>query len=165
VRQLLPLCLLLSCLGLSGLLQANVYDFTDPELEARFETLIYELRCPKCQNQNIGDSNSPLASDLRDEVQRLLEDGYSDEAIHNHMIDRYGEFVLYKPQVNERTAILWFGPAAAVLTALIGLFWWLRLKGRRDRVTGDAASAVDDENSQRLAELKRQAADYEVRRD
>ena len=164
MKQLLPTLLLLKVLLLSGLAHSAIYEFSDPALHARFEQLVYELRCPKCQNQNIADSNSPLASDLRDEVQRLLEAGYSDEAIRNHMIDRYGEFVLYKPQVNKRTAVLWFGPAAAVLTALIALFWWLRVKSRRDRVTASATQS-DEVSSQRLDELKRQAAEYEVRRD
>ncbi|GAA3950043.1 cytochrome c-type biogenesis protein [Allohahella marinimesophila] len=165
MTRLLRTLMMLMVMSLSGHLPAAIYEFSSPELQERFEELVYELRCPKCQNQNIADSNSPLASDLRDEVQRLLEDGYSDEAIRNHMTDRYGEFVLYKPQVNERTAILWFGPAAAVLTALIGLFWWLRVKARRDHVAAEAAPQVDEMDEQRLAELKRQAADYEVRRD
>ncbi|GAA0787884.1 cytochrome c-type biogenesis protein [Marinobacterium sediminicola] len=88
----------------------DAYEFSDEQKEARFQQLTGELRCPKCQNQNIADSDAPLASDLRREVHRMLEEGESDEGIIDFMVTRYGDFVLYRPRVNETTWLLWYGP-------------------------------------------------------
>ncbi|KXU39516.1 cytochrome C [Ventosimonas gracilis] len=100
-------------------------DFTDESKRLRFYQLTRELRCPKCQNQDIADSNAPIAADLRREIRRLLDEGQSNEQITAHMVSRYGEFVRYKPALNRHTWLLWFGPAlllllgSAVLGALI----------------------------------------------
>ena len=96
--------------------------FSTPEHEQRYHALIDELRCLVCQNQTIADSNAPLASDLRREVYRMVEDGRSAEEIAGFMVARYGEFVLYRPTLGGRTLLLWIGPfvlAAAGLAALV----------------------------------------------
>ena len=85
----------------------------------RFQALSKELRCPKCQNQNLSGSNSPIAADLRRELYELLQQGKADIEIVNFMVDRYGEFVLYRPRVSQLTYVLWFGPAILILFGII----------------------------------------------
>ncbi|MEQ8207879.1 MAG: cytochrome c-type biogenesis protein CcmH [Woeseia sp.] len=85
--------------------------FDDPELQARYEHLIEEVRCLKCQNQNLRDSNAFLASDLRREIRRLLAEGNSDDEIYDFLVARYGEFALYRPRMSGKTLILWIAPA------------------------------------------------------
>ena len=87
--------------------------------EARYRQFIDELRCPKCQNQNLADSNSPIAADLRKEVYQLLQQGKADSEIVNFMVDRYGEFVLYRPRVSQLTYVLWFGPIVLILGGML----------------------------------------------
>ena len=89
--------------------------FSDPESRQRYYGLIAELRCPKCQNQNLADSDAPIATDLRNELYLLINDNYSDTDILEFMESRYGEFVLYSPPVNSVTAVLWIIPAGLVL--------------------------------------------------
>ena len=96
--------------------------FSTPEHEQRYHALIDELRCLVCQNQTIADSNADLATDLRREVYRMVEDGQSAEEIAGFMVARYGEFVLYRPTLGGRTLALWIGPfvlAAAGLAVLV----------------------------------------------
>lgn len=98
---------------------ANVYDFESAEQEQRFQNLIEELRCPKCQNQNIADSNAPISKDMRAEVYRMMTAGASNEEIKDALVARFGEFVRYKPEVEKRTFLLWATPAIAVLGGLL----------------------------------------------
>ena len=92
--------------------------FSSPEHEQRYYTLVDELRCLVCQNQTIAESNADLASDLRREVYRMVEDGQSAEEIAGFMVARYGDFVLYRPPLRGGTILLWAGP---FLLAAIGL--------------------------------------------
>ena len=85
--------------------------------EQRFHTLTSELRCVMCQNQSLADSNAMVARDLRREVLGLIRDGKSDAEIKQFLVQRYGEFVLYRPRVERSTWLLWFGPALLVLGA------------------------------------------------
>jgi len=110
----------------------DVYEFSDPQYEERFYQLTRELRCPKCQNQNIADSDAPLAADLRREVHRMLEQGASDDRIIDFMVTRYGDFVLYRPRVNGVTWLLWYGPF--VLLGIGVLVVVLISRNRRQRV-------------------------------
>lgn len=87
----------------------------DPELQARYEEIVEEVRCLKCQNQTIKDSNAFLAGDLRREIRRMLVEGYTDEEIFDFLVDRYGDFALYKPRFSGKTLILWIGPALFLL--------------------------------------------------
>ncbi len=80
-------------------------------LDVRYQKFIEELRCPKCQNQNLAGSNSPISEDLRREIYRLIDDGKSDTEIVQFMLDRYGDFILYRPRLTSETAILWAAPA------------------------------------------------------
>ncbi len=85
--------------------------FTDPEQEARYQQLTVELRCLVCQNQNLADSDAPLAQDLRQEIYDMMQAGRSDNEIKQFLIDRYGDFVLYMPPVKSNTLVLWLMPA------------------------------------------------------
>jgi len=106
----------------------DTYTFQDPVTEKRFNELNKELRCPKCQNQNLSGSNSPIAQDLRREVYELLHQGKADIEIMNYMVARYGEFVLYRPRVNSLTYILWFAPAVLILIGVLVVVFIVRRK-------------------------------------
>lgn len=105
--------------------------FDDPELQARYEKIIAEVRCLKCQNQTIKDSNAFLASDLRREIRRLLEEGKSDDEIYDFLVARYGDFALYRPRTSGRTLILWVAP---MIFLLFGAFALWRVTRRRMRL-------------------------------
>jgi cytochrome c-type biogenesis protein CcmH len=98
--------------------------------EARFHALTAELRCVQCQNQSLADSNAQIAHDLRREVLVLMQQGRSDEQIKQFLVERYGEFVLYRPQVESRTWLLWFGPLLLLLGGAGVLVWIVRRRGR-----------------------------------
>ena len=102
--------------------------FDDPELQARYEKIIAEVRCLKCQNQTIKDSNAFLAVDLRREIRRLLEEGKSDDEVYDFLVARYGDFALYRPRTSGRTLILWIAP---MLFLLFGAFTLWRVVQRR----------------------------------
>ena len=89
--------------------------FDDPVLQARYEKIIDEVRCLKCQNQTIKDSNAFLAADLRREIRRMLEEGKSDQEIFDFLVTRYGEFALYRPRMSGKTLILWLAPGLLLL--------------------------------------------------
>lgn len=92
--------------------------FENEQQRETYQQLIKELRCPKCQNQNIADSNAPLAEDMRDKSYEMLKAGKSKQEIIEFMVDRYGNFVHYKPPFTAATAVLWFGP---VVILIIGI--------------------------------------------
>ena len=123
-KSILIACLLSVSLCLHAAIET--YQFDSPEQEARFRQLGYELRCPKCQNQAIGDSDAEISGDLRAEVYRMLKDGATDDEIKEFMVARYGRYVLYNPPLDKHTLILWFGPA--VLLILGGFFVGLRIR-------------------------------------
>jgi len=106
----------------------ETFEFRDEVTKVRFQVLSKELRCPKCQNQNLADSNSPIAADLRRELYDLLQHGKADSEIINFMVSRYGEFVLYRPRLSSITYILWFGPALLILIGVIVVIIILRKK-------------------------------------
>jgi cytochrome c-type biogenesis protein CcmH len=93
--------------------------FEDPVMQSKYEQLISEIRCLVCQNQSIKDSNVFLAVDLRNEIRRLLENGRSESDIKKFLVDRYGDFVLYQPPLNEKTFLIWFSPLLLLLAGSI----------------------------------------------
>ena len=95
--------------------------FEDPELQARYERLISEVRCLQCQNQSIKDSNVTLATDLRRQIARMIEDGSTDAEIADFLVTRYGDFVLYRPRMSGKTLMVWIAPFALALIGLVGL--------------------------------------------
>jgi cytochrome c-type biogenesis protein CcmH len=103
----------------------------DPVLEKKVITLSNELRCLVCQNQTIADSNAELAVDLRNQVRKQLGEGKSDREILDYMVQRYGEFVLYRPPLSYKTILLWAGPFALLLIAMFILVQQIRLRHKR----------------------------------
>ena len=107
--------------SISGLAIDTGVAFEDPEMQARYENLISEVRCLVCQNQTIKDSNVFLASDLRREIRRMMTEGMSDAEIADFLVARYGDFVLYNPRKSGRTLILWITPALLLGVGAIAL--------------------------------------------
>jgi cytochrome c-type biogenesis protein CcmH len=147
MRRLLILLVLLG-----GPLHAAVetFDFATEEQRQRYLEFAQELRCPKCQNQNLADSNAPIAEDLRLELHRLLLDGKSDEEIVDFMVTRYGEYVLYEPRLEAKTALLWGAP---VLMLGVGLLVLAGIVRRARRAGVARATALSDAERRRLEEL------------
>jgi cytochrome c-type biogenesis protein CcmH len=125
--------LLVASTALAQVADRRPLQFRDATEEARFRDLTHELRCVMCQNQSIADSEAQIAVDLRREILRLMREGRSDEDIRRFLVARYGEFVLYRPEVGPGTWLLWFGPFA-VLLAGAGVVW---------RVVRDRAARPD----------------------
>lgn len=139
----LLLCTLLLALAgaVSGqkAVDATPLQFRDAAEAQRFHDLVVELRCVMCQNQSLADSNAQIAVDLRREVLTLMREGRDDQAIRDYLVDRYGEFVLYRPRVSPTTWLLWFGPLLFVLVG--GVVIWRLL--RRAPATATPVPADD----------------------
>jgi cytochrome c-type biogenesis protein CcmH len=119
--------LLLAFAG-AALGQASELANPDPAVERRLKLLAEELRCLVCQNQTIADSNAPLAVDLRNQIRTQIGQGKTDDQIRDYMVERYGDFVLYKPPFHAGTALLWMGPP---LLVVVGLAAWFAVVRRR----------------------------------
>ncbi|GAB3481057.1 cytochrome c-type biogenesis protein [Marinomonas epiphytica] len=102
------------------------YSFRSELNEKRYFSLIEELRCPKCQNQNLADSESQIAADLREQVFLLLKEGKTDQEIMDYMVARYGEFVLYRPVYKPGTWLLWYGPFSLLIGGLLVFYCVIR---------------------------------------
>ena len=102
----------------------------DPVTEQRLIVISEEMRCLVCQNESLAGSRSDLANDLRREIRVLIKDGKSDEQIRNFMVERYGDFVLYRPPVKPITWLLWIGPFVILLFGVIGLMVYLRRRNQ-----------------------------------
>jgi cytochrome c-type biogenesis protein CcmH len=120
----------------------------DPVVNKRAVQLAEELRCLVCQNQTIADSNAELAVDLRRQIRAQIADGRSDDDIRRFMVDRYGDFVLYRPPVNPVTLLLWFGPLALLAGGVILLWRTLRARSKRIEQT-----PLTDEQRRQAASL------------
>jgi cytochrome c-type biogenesis protein CcmH len=120
----------------------------DPAVEARLKHLAIELRCLVCQNQTLADSNAPLAEDLRREVREMIVKNMSDKEIIDFLVERYGDFVLYRPPVKATTALLWMGPFVLLIVGLAALIIAVR---RRSQKFVDVP--VTDEEHRRVEQL------------
>ena len=147
----MPLFWMLLVIAGPSLAVIETYEFSSEELELRYHELSAELRCPKCQNQNIADSNAPIAKDLRQLLYKQLEEGASDQQILDYMVARYGEFVRYRPSFNSATAVLWLAPVLLLLAGLVVLA--LTLRGRRDQAAAEHQGELSAEDSRRLQSL------------
>lgn len=144
--------LLLAATSLSLAAQQVTYDgfeFANQQQYQRYKQLTQELRCPKCQNQNIGDSNAPLAGDMRERAHQMVLDGKSNQQIINFMVARYGNFAHYRPPFNPFTAVLWLAP---LLIALIGIVIAVRTSRKRRQPV--ALSEQEREQLQQLTEKR-----------
>ena len=116
MRQLIAAMVLLCASTVQAAI--DVYRFDTPADEARFRELLTELRCPKCQNQAISDSDAEIAQDMRAQVAAMIRDGRSDDEIVDYFVQRYGQFVTYEPPLSIETVVLWFGPVLVMLAGL-----------------------------------------------
>lgn len=112
----LLLCLIF--IAASALAAIEAYEFDSPEMEANFIKLTNELRCLVCQNQSLADSNAELAKDLRRQTYEMLTQGKTPDQVAQYMVDRYGDFVLYRPRLKTSTLLLWLGPFVLLLLVL-----------------------------------------------
>lgn len=142
------------CVSLVVRASVEVEPLSTPELQARYEVLIEEMRCPKCQNQNLAGSDSPVAGDLRREIRRLLEEGFTDREISDYMVARYGDFVLYRPPLQRNTLVLWLAPG---VFAAIGLLVLIVIVARSRSGSGarqeDASGELSEDEHRRLRQL------------
>lgn len=120
----------------------------DPQIEQRMKTLTEQLRCLVCQNETLADSRAELAEDLRAEIRAQIRAGKSDQEIITFLTDRYGQFILYRPQVTPTTYLLWFGPFVLLIGGLIILFRYI---GRRRDSIQD--TPLTNEEMKRASEL------------
>lgn len=144
-NRLLVAGLLLVSLFAMAEQQSLVFD--NNTLRERYQELTEKLRCPKCQNQSIASSNSPIADDMRNKTYELLHLGYSDDQIVNYMIDRYTEFVIYQPRFNWGTAWLWLGPILALIIGAVLVAWLARRSG------AEQSDELSDDERKRLQTL------------
>lgn len=129
MRLMLMLMLLLAIFAGAGFAAEEVRQFDSEQERQLFKELTDELRCPKCQNQNIADSNANIAKDLRNKVFKLIKEGNDKDQVVDYMVDRYGYFVYYKPPLTPGTVILWLFPVLFVLFTM--LLIWLKSKKSR----------------------------------
>ncbi|WP_120510297.1 cytochrome c-type biogenesis protein [Photobacterium salinisoli] len=125
----------------------DVYEFATPEQEATFQELTATLRCPKCQNNNIADSNAELAKDMRQKAYEMLSEGKSKQEVIDYMIARYGNFVTYDPPLMPSTLILWLGPLCFLLIGATVLVY----RSRKGVVA--SSQQMDEKESARLHAL------------
>ena len=107
----------------------ETYEFDTPQQETLYKDLVEELRCLVCQNQNLADSNAELATDLRRKTYEMVKQNQSREEIVAYMVQRYGDFVLYRPPLKSNTLLLWLGPFVILLIGLFVLFKIVRRQG------------------------------------
>lgn len=120
--KFLLMTLLTALLSFQALAAIDTYPFKNEAQEQQFRQLTAQLRCPKCQNNSIADSNSMIAADMRKKVWQLMEQGQSNQQITDYMVARYGNFVTYEPPVTLATLILWLLPACFVLGGALVIF-------------------------------------------
>lgn len=149
MKRLLAGLALVVC-ALAAQAAIDTYEFETEAQRQRFYELSGELRCPKCQNQNIADSNAPIATDMRREVHRLLNEGQSDEQIVQFMVSRYGDFVRYRPGLTSQTLVLWFAP---LFFGVVGIVVLLILVRKRRHAAASADAHLSEDEQRRLHEL------------
>ena len=144
----LLLAMLIALFSWHAAAASDTWQFKDEAQEQQFRTLTEELRCPKCQNNSIADSNAMIAHDMRQKVYELMQQGQSRQQIIDYMVARYGNFVTYEPPVTPSTIVLWLLPALFIVGG--GLVIWR--SSRRGRAAGE--SLAPDEQTRLRALLK-----------
>ncbi len=132
---------LFSVLSINAYAAIDVYDFDSVQQEAQYRGLIEELRCPKCQNQNLAGSDAPIAQDLKQKTYDMVKEGRSDGEIRAYMQERYGDFITYKPPIRPSTWVLWFFPPLLLITLIAGWFW--QSKRRQRTASGQSGMIVE----------------------
>lgn len=147
IRRILAAAVLGLLLAAAAQARVEVLQFESPAHEERYNKLIAELRCLVCQNQNLADSNAELAVDLRRKTYKMVSENKSEAEIASFMVERYGDFVLYRPPLNSSTLLLWTGP---FIILLIGVSLLIRTIRRR---RAEQAINVDDASLKAAADL------------
>lgn len=137
-------------LSLNVMATVDLHEFSSEAERQRYLVLIEEMRCPKCQNQNLAGSDSPIAQDLRREVYRMLEAGNSDDEILDFMVARYGDYVLYRPRLQSSTWLLWGLPVGLFVLGIV----LVMLIGRSRKRSASGAENLNDDDRARLQALK-----------
>lgn len=125
----------------------DAYEFDSEVDRQRYLSFIEEMRCPKCQNQNLSGSDSPIASDLRRELYLLIEDGRSDKEIIDFMVERYGEYILYRPRLSASTVLLWFGPVVLLVAGIVALILVILRRRRGSAPEGRSVELSPEERA------------------
>lgn len=149
---LIRLC---TCIGVllisfSSFAAIEVHEFDNEVDRERYQTFIDEMRCPKCPNQNLAGTNSPIAEDLRRELDLMIKEGRSDKEIVDFMVDRYGEFILYRPRLSPATMFLWGAPIFLLVVGVIMLLLIVRKRRRIDSGLENGLSVTDQARLDRL---------------
>jgi len=139
---------LLSCLAPVQAREAALLA-EDPVLEKRLIHISEELRCLVCQNESLASSRAELANDLREEVRKLIREDKSDSQIKEYLVTRYGDFVLYKPEVKPLTWVLWFGPFLLLVLAITGMAYYLRQRQGVQK----SSPVLSDEDRRKVQEI------------
>ena len=122
-------------------------EFKNQTLENRYYDLLDEVRCLVCQNQSLADSNAELAQDLRNEIYEMVVAGDNEKQIVQFLVERYGDFVLYRPPLQENTWLLWFGPFLFLFIGIVIAIMLIR------KQSSESATHISDEEQQRLSEI------------
>ena len=145
MRYFIQFALLLLLIQISFAESIEAKDFESLDQERRYYDLIEDIRCPVCQGQSISGSNSSLAKDLREQVRQMILNNKSNKEIYQFIVDRYGDFVVFKPPINLKTYLLWFAPLVFLVFCFIYLIRSTRLK---DEIV--TVSSGDVEKAKRL---------------
>lgn len=144
-------CLSLLLIAFSSLAAIEVHEFDNDVDRKRYQSFVEEMRCPKCQNQNLAGTNSAIAMDLRRELVFMIKEGKSDKEIVDFMVERYGEFILYRPRLNSSTLLLWGAPVFLLIAGIILLLVIVRKRRTLDLASGE--SGLSAEEQARLTDL------------
>ena len=129
----------------------EAHEFDSDLQRQRYQSFIEEMRCPKCQNQNLAGSDSPISADLRRELYAMIKQGKSDKEIVDFMVDRYGDFILYRPRVTPITYVLWGAPITLLIVGVIVLI--IILRRRRQLALIQSSQELTQDEKKRLQSL------------
>jgi cytochrome c-type biogenesis protein CcmH len=130
---------------------SDLYSFTSPKQQTQFQRLTRDFRCVVCQNESLAESNAPIAKDLRFQIYQMVEQHKTNQEIIQYFVNRYGDFVLFKPPVSALTFVLWFAPFLMLVVALGRLFWLV--KRRKQRESGPKTYRYTKEQRERIRHL------------
>jgi cytochrome c-type biogenesis protein CcmH len=153
IASLLLALIVLSCSVFAAI---DTFEFNTDEQRQRFRALSEELRCPKCQNQNLAGSDAAIALDLRTQLHSMILSGKDNEQIKDYMVERYGEFVLYKPSVSPATYVLWYGPFGLLFVGFVAVYFISRKRKTVQQDTEQKQQSASDatvKHQQRLQDL------------
>lgn len=150
MRKIIITCfLLLSTFASSAYSAIEAFEFNNVQQEQTFHDLTKVLRCPKCQNQNISDSNAELAQDLRNKTYELVKEGKTHDQVVDYMVARYGNFVRYDPPITPATIFLWIGPVLFIIFGFLVLYKQAKRKSKKE-------DELDNEEAIRLQSILKQ---------